>query len=65
MDTQHPTFPQNDLIVQTLHTTYPAYAAYYDLGREQARRSLAEGLPDPSKDDESACAVPRTARPSI
>ena len=65
MNDRHPIFPQNDLIAQTLHTTYPAYAAYYDLGRQQLARSLANGLPNPSEENESACAVPKVVAPQI
>src|SRR5205807_3869113 len=42
-----PMFPQNDLVLETLHSTYPAYAAYFDLGRYQVqigRASCREGV---------------------
>ena len=38
---QHqPNFPQNNLILQTLHTTYIEYAANFDLARHQVRQAI-------------------------
>ncbi|MEI6560095.1 MAG: hypothetical protein WCO00_16990 [Rhodospirillaceae bacterium] len=38
----HPVFPQNSFIKMTFSTSYPAYAAYFDLGRQQVRRALCK-----------------------
>jgi hypothetical protein len=35
-----PAFPQDDFIRLTLATSYTTYAAYYDIGRQQVRRTL-------------------------
>jgi hypothetical protein len=37
----HPTFPQDDFVAQTWHTTTTMFAAYFDLGRHQLQRALA------------------------
>jgi hypothetical protein len=54
-----PMFPQNDLVLETLHSTYPAYAAYFDLGRYQVRRALTDAAyPDMQDDDDpQRCAL--------
>jgi len=37
---QHPNFPQDNFVGQTLHDTYTRYAAYFDLGRHLVRRAI-------------------------
>lgn len=44
----HPVFPQDNFIVQTIHSTYTQYAAYFDLGRHQAR-AVVRTLSDDKK----------------
>jgi hypothetical protein len=41
-------FPQDDFVGETLHTTYTAYAAYFDLARQQVRNILCRYADDPA-----------------
>jgi hypothetical protein len=43
---QHPNFPQDSFVWETLHNTYTTYAAYFDLGRHQVRRALCNVDPN-------------------
>jgi hypothetical protein len=59
VDIPRPRFPQDELVKLTLHIPYPAYAAYFDLGRAQVRRALvADSGDEVGDDDEGACAIP-------
>ncbi|MDN0075067.1 hypothetical protein QU481_09190 [Crenobacter sp. SG2303] len=42
---RRPRFPQDDFVMQTLHTTYTSYAAYFDLARHQVRSALGAHWP--------------------
>ena len=70
-DIWHPAFPQDGVVRLTLHIPYPTYAAYFDLGRAQARRALGDPAPDTQfyDDDKDACAIPKAlpegVRPEI
>lgn len=39
---QRPQFPQNDFALQTFHTSYTSYAAYFDLARNEVERVLCQ-----------------------
>ena len=62
---RRPVFPQNDLVGETLHTTYAAYASYFDLGRAQVKRALndAQYPALPGEDDVASCAIPISPAP--
>lgn len=42
---RRPEFPQDDFVMQTLHTTYTSFAAYFDLARYQVRNAVCTHWP--------------------
>ncbi len=53
----HPSFPQDNFILQTWNTTYTMFAAYFDLGRHQAWRALSA-----SRSVGASCGRPQASR---
>lgn len=59
---RRPEFPQDDFVLQTLHTTYTSYAAYFDLARHQVRSVLCANWPAEAGAPPAGCAAEASER---